>query len=81
MRLSWTALEPARLRGIAIALVALAAALGLVLPFDLPGITEAIIGVLAVVLPLLQGELTRAVVVPVAKIPAGTPLAGDGPVV
>lgn len=68
MKLSWTALEPARLRGIAVALVALAAALGLVLPFDLPGIAEAIIGVLAVVLPLVQGELTRAVVVPVAKV-------------
>ena len=66
--LSWAALEPARLRGIAIALVALAASLGLVLPFDLPGITEAIIGVLAVVLPILQGELTRAVVTPVAKL-------------
>ncbi len=77
MNLSWTALEPARLRAIAVALVALAAALGLVLPFDLPGITEAIIGVLAVVLPLLQGELTRAVVVPVGKLPDGTPLA-DG---
>jgi len=77
MKLSWAALEPARLRGIAVALVALAAALGLVLPFDLPGITEAIIGIMALVLPLVQGELTRAKVVPVAKINPGTPLA-DG---
>ncbi len=74
MKLSWTALEPARLRALAVALVALAAALGLVLSFDLPDITEAIIGVLAVVLPIVQGETTRAVVVPVAKIPDGTSL-------
>ncbi len=76
MKLSWTDLQPARLRAMAVALVALAAALGLTLSFDLPGITEAIIGVLAVALPLLQGELTRAVVVPVVKIPDGTVLAG-----
>jgi len=55
--------EPARIRALAAAIVALAAALGLVLPFDLPGIAEAGIGVLAVLIPLIQGEVTRAAVV------------------
>lgn len=59
----WQYTEPARLRAIATAVVALATSLGIVLPLDLPGIAEAGIGVLAVVLPLIQGETTRAAVV------------------
>ena len=80
----WNYVEPARLRAIATAVVALCAALGVVLPFDLPGIAEAAIGVLAVLLPLLQGEVTRAAVVSpqradlIARGAAGTGLA-DGP--
>lgn len=76
--------EPARLRGIAVALVALAAALGLTLPFDLPGIVDVLAPVVAFVLPLLQGESTRnAVVSParadlIAQGRASTGLA-DGP--
>lgn len=63
--------EPARIRAAALAVVQLAAALGLVLPFDLPGLAEAAIGVLAVVLPLVTGELIRAKVTPVGKHAAG----------
>lgn len=54
--------EPARIRAIVVAVVALCGALGIVLPFDLPGIAEALIVVLAAVLPLIQGETTRAAV-------------------
>lgn len=55
--------EPARLRAVVTAVVALAAALGVTLPFDLPAVAEALIAIGAVVLPLLQGEATRAAVV------------------
>lgn len=76
--------EPAMLRALAAAVVTLAAALGLVLPFDLPGIVEALIGVLAVVVPLLQGVTTRAAVVSPQRadlIAAGRATTGlaDGP--
>jgi hypothetical protein len=76
--------EPARIRAVVTAAVALCAALGVTLPFDLPGIAEAAIGVLAVVLPLIQGEATRAAVVSpqradlIAAGRSGTGLA-DGP--
>lgn len=55
--------EPARIRALVTAILALAAALGIVLPFDLPGIADALLLVLAVVLPLIQGETTRNAVV------------------
>lgn len=55
--------EPARIRAIVTAVVALVGALGITLPFDLPGLAEAAIVVLSVLLPLIQGESTRAVVV------------------
>jgi hypothetical protein len=55
--------EPARIRAIVTAVVALCGALGVVLPFDLPGIAEAAIVVLSVLLPLIQGESTRSAVV------------------
>lgn len=58
--------EPARIRAIVTAVVGLAAALGLTLPFDLPGVAEVLIPVLAFFLPLVQGETTRAVVRPAA---------------
>ena len=61
-------LEPARLRAAVTAVVQLCAALGIVLPFDLPGIAEAAIALGAFVLPLIQGEWTRAKVVPAAKL-------------
>ena len=60
-------LEPARIRAVVTAVIALCGALGVVLPFDLPGVAEALILVLAAVLPLAQGEATRAAVVPLEK--------------
>lgn len=64
----WTdATEPARIRALALAVVQLAAALGIVLPFDLPGIAETLIAVLAAGLPLITGELIRAKVTPVGR--------------
>lgn len=67
--------EPARIRAIVTAIVGLAAALGLTLPIDLPGAAEVLIPVLAFVLPLIQGETTRAVVSP-AKRAAGPQVPG-----
>lgn len=58
--------EPALIRSVALAVVQLAAALGIILPFDLPGIAEAIIGVLAAVGPILAGLAIRAKVRPAA---------------
>lgn len=59
--------EPARIRALVLAVVQLVGALGIVLPFDLPGFAEALIGVFAVVLPLITGELIRAKVTPVGR--------------
>lgn len=76
--------EPARIRAAVVAVLAFCAALGVVLPFDLPGIAEALILVLAVVFPVAQGEATRAAVwSPRSKdIAVGQAVAGltDGPV-
>lgn len=57
-------LEPARVRAVYTALVALALALGIAIPAQVDGVVTALIAALAVVLPLLQGEATRAVVTP-----------------
>jgi len=65
--------EPARIRAVVTAVVGLAAALGLTLPFDLPGASEVLIPVLAFVLPLIQGEATRAKVRPAGKQTPGVP--------
>lgn len=56
--------EPARVRAVWTAVAALALALGIAIPADVEGWVTALIGALAVVLPLLQGEATRAVVTP-----------------
>ena len=55
--------EPARVRAVVVAVLALCAALGIVLPFDLPKIADALLLLSAVILPLIQGETTRAAVV------------------
>jgi hypothetical protein len=52
--------EPALIRGVGAAVLQLCAALGVVLPFDLPGALEALILILAVVVPLVQAIWTRA---------------------
>lgn len=59
--------EPALIRATVAAVLQLCGALGIVLPFDLPGIAEAAIVLLAVLVPIIQGVTTRAKVVPVAK--------------
>lgn len=55
--------EPAVLRGIVTALVALAAAIGFVVPANLSGAAEGLIPVLAFVIPLVQSIWTRQAVV------------------
>ena len=56
-RLNYT--EPAVLRGIITALIALAASLGFVATDEIKGAAEAIIPVVAFLLPLLQSIWTR----------------------
>jgi hypothetical protein len=60
--------EPALVRAFWTAVVALAASLGLTLPNDLPTVVEAVLPALAVILPVVQGFLTRAVVTPNTKL-------------
>lgn len=59
--------EPALIRGVVAAVLQLCAALGVVLPFDLPGIAEAVIVIVAAAVPLIQAVTTRAKVTPVGK--------------
>ncbi len=54
--------EPARLRAFWIALVALLASLGIAVGTDIDTKVTAVIGVLAVIWPMIQGELTRSAV-------------------
>lgn len=56
--------EPARIRATALAVVQLCAALGVTLPFDLPGLAEAGIALGSFLLPIITGELIRAKVTP-----------------
>jgi hypothetical protein len=65
----WNRLEPARLRAAWTAVIALAVALGFAIPSDADAVVTAIIGVLAVVIPLVQGEVTRGAVTPNDKVP------------
>ena len=55
--------EPAVLRGIITAIVALAAAVGFVVPANLSGAAEALIPVVAFLVPLVQALFTRKAVV------------------
>lgn len=61
--------EPARLRGIWTAVIALALALGVAIPADVDGKVTALIAAVSVLLPLLQAETTRAVVSPAVDDP------------
>jgi hypothetical protein len=54
--------EPAVLRGIIAALIALAVSLGFVVSDDIKGVAEALIPILAFLLPLAQSVWTRAAV-------------------
>ena len=60
-RLNYT--EPAVLRGIITALIALAASLGFVATDEIKGVAEAIIPIVAFVVPLVQSFWTRQAVV------------------
>jgi hypothetical protein len=75
--------EPALIRAVVAAVLQLCAALGVTLGFDLPGIAEALIVVLAVLVPIIQGVTTRANVWSQKSkdIAVGQALAGlgDGP--
>jgi len=59
--------EPARIRAAALAVVQLCAALGITLPFDIPGLAEGLIALVAVVGPIVTGELIRRKTRPVGK--------------
>lgn len=59
--------EPAVLRGIVTAALALAAALGFVATDEIKGAAEGLIPVVAFLLPLIQSVWTRQAVVPAEK--------------
>lgn len=52
--------EPALLRAVGAAVLQFCGALGITLGFDLPGVIEALIVLLAVLVPIIQGIWTRA---------------------
>jgi len=62
------ALEPARVRAVWVAVVALLVSLGVTINTDLDGAVQALIVAVFTVLPLIQGESTRAKVTPVAVL-------------
>lgn len=64
------ALEPARVRAVWTAIVGVLLALGVSVSADLNGAVEAIIVALFAVLPLVQGEATRAKVTPTVRVDA-----------
>ena len=63
-------LEPARVRAVWTAVVALLLALGVTVNTDIDGAVQALIVAVFTLLPLLQGEATRRKVTPVAKLEA-----------
>ena len=63
-------LEPARVRAVWTAVVALLVAVGVTVNTDVDGAVQALIVAVFTLLPLIQGEATRAKVTPVAKTDA-----------
>ncbi len=63
-------LEPARVRAVWTSVVALLVALGVTVSADVDGAVQAVIVAVFTILPLIQGEATRAKVTPVAKADA-----------
>ncbi len=63
-------LEPARVRAVWTAVVALLVAVGVTVNTDVDGAVQALIVAVFTLLPLIQGEATRAKVTPVAKADA-----------
>ena len=70
-------LEPARVRAVWVAAVALAVSLGVTISTDLDSAVQALIVAVFTLLPLIQGEATRAKVVPVAKADRAARKAGE----
>ena len=70
-------LEPARLRAVWAAIIAVAVALGVTISADADRAVQAAIVLFAAVVPLVQGEATRAKVVPVAKADRAARKAGE----
>lgn len=62
--------EPVRARAVAMAVLGLAAALGLTTQTGLPGWAEALLMASAWAWPMVQGRLTRPAVTPTAKVAA-----------
>ncbi len=63
-------LEPARVRAVWTAVVALLVAVGVTVNTDVDGAVQALTVAIFTLLPLLQGEATRRKVTPVAKADA-----------
>ena len=70
-------MEPARVRAVWVAVVALAVSLGVTVSTDLDSAVQALIVAVFTLLPLIQGEATRAKVVPVAKADRAARKAGE----
>lgn len=67
VKLAWRyvrKMEPARLRATWAAIVLTAGTLGVVIPTDVDNRVVGVLAALAILVPLLQGETTRAQVVP-----------------
>lgn len=71
------ALEPARVRAVWVAVVALLVAVGVTVNTDVDGAVQALIVAVFTVLPLIQGEATRRKVTPVAKVDADVAAAAE----
>jgi hypothetical protein len=74
-----TRMEPTRLRAVWAALVLTLGTLGVVVPTGLDNRVVGFLAALAVLVPLVQGEWTRAKVVPEAKVEARVRAAADQP--
>ena len=61
-------MEPTRVRAVWVAVVALLVSIGVTINTDLDGAVQALIVAVFTVLPLIQGESTRAKVTPVAVL-------------
>ena len=70
-------LEPARVRAVWTAVVALLVAVGVTVNTDVDGAVQALIVAVFTLLPLIQGEATRAKVTPVAKTDADADAAAE----
>lgn len=71
-------LEPARVRAVWTAVVALLVAVGVTVNADVDGAVQALIVAVFTLLPLIQGEATRRKVTPVAKADAEVAAAAAG---